>query len=99
MYEILLSEEFERFLHDLVDASAQSHIVRRLRRAEQGNFGDTKPVARGLYEMRIHHGPGYRLYYTRVGSVVYLFLAGGDKSSQRDDIKRAAEMARTWRAG
>ena len=62
---------------------------------EHGNFGDCEPVGVGVSEMRIHVGPGYRAYFTRRAEVVYLLLLGGDKSSQKRDIKRAIEMART----
>jgi len=62
-----------------------------------GHFGDTKPVGEGVSEMRIHTGPGYRVYYMRIGSVVYLLLVGGSKTSQQRDIKRALEMARAVR--
>ena len=72
---------------------SKSKIALRLGRAEQGNFGDCEPVGEGVSEMRIHYGPGYRLYFTRRGEVVYLLLLGGDKSTQQADIKRAIEMA------
>ena len=64
---------------------------------ESGNFGDCEPVGEGVSEMRIHVGPGYRAYFTRRAEVVYLLLLGGDKSSQKRDIKRAIEMARVFR--
>jgi putative addiction module killer protein len=67
----------------------------RIRSAEHGNFGDCEPVGGGVSEMRIHCGPGYRVYYTRRGEVVYLLLLVGDKSSQKRDIKRAIDMARS----
>ncbi|WP_337961895.1 type II toxin-antitoxin system RelE/ParE family toxin [Brucella intermedia] len=63
--------------------------------AEKDNFGDTEPVGHGVSEMRIHYGPGYRLYYTRQAGIVYLLLIGGDKSTQKRDIKKAIEMAAT----
>ena len=56
--------------------------------------GDCEPVGEGVFEMRVHFGPGYRAYYTRRAKVVYLLLLGGDKSTQKRDIKRAIEMAR-----
>ena len=61
----------------------------------KGNFGDCEPVGEGVSEMRIHYGPGYRVYFTRRDSVVYLLLLGGDKSTQKRDIKHAIEMAST----
>lgn len=72
---------------------ARARILGRINSAENGNFGDCEPVGGGVSEMRIHYGPGYRLYYTRQGEVVYLLLIGGDKSSQKRDIKRAIEIA------
>jgi len=66
-----------------------------LDRAANGNFGDCEPVGEGVSEMRIHYGPGYRVYFTRYGEIVYLLLLGGDKSTQKRDIKRAITMAGT----
>ena len=67
----------------------------RLRSAELGNFGDCAPVGEGVSEMRVHFGPGYRVYFVRRGEVVYLLLCGGDKSTQNRDIRVALEMSRT----
>jgi putative addiction module killer protein len=58
------------------------------------NFGDCEPVGEGVLEMRIHYGPGFRVYFVRHGAAVYVLLSGGDKSSQRRDIARAKRMAR-----
>jgi len=66
--------------------------VIRIKQASLGNVGDAKPISDGVSEMRIHFGPGYRLYYAREGRVVYLLLSGGDKSSQKQDIKTAIAM-------
>lgn len=73
----------------------KAQIALRLDRAAKGNFGDCEPVGGGVSEMRIHYGPGYRVYFTRRDSVVYLLLLGGDKSTQKRDIKHAIEMANT----
>lgn len=70
-------------------------IAKRIRNAEAGNFGDCEPAGEGISEMRINYGPGYRAYFTRRGDVVYLLLLGGDKSTQKRDIKRAKTLART----
>ncbi|MBF0502108.1 MAG: type II toxin-antitoxin system RelE/ParE family toxin [Candidatus Riflebacteria bacterium] len=91
----LRSEEFDAWLLELKDKLGRARIVHRIRSAEQGNFGDCEPVGEGVSEMRIHVGPGYRIYFARRGEVVYLLLMGGDKSSQKRDIKRAIDMART----
>lgn len=88
------SDEFDAWLTALKDKLGRARIVHRIRSAEFGNFGDCEPVGEGVSEMRIHFGPGYRVYFTRRGEVVYLLLLGGDKSSQKRDIKRAVEMAR-----
>lgn len=95
MSTFLRTEEFDAWLADLKNKIAKARIAHRIRSAEHGNFGDCEPVGEGVSEMRVHVGPGYRLYYTRRGEVVYLLLLGGDKSSQKRDIKRAIEMART----
>lgn len=66
----------------------------RLRRAEDGNFGDCEPVGEGVSEMRIHHGPGYRVYFKRTGMEIVILLVGGDKSTQAKDIRKALKLAR-----
>ncbi len=65
----------------------------RLKRMIEGNPGDVKPVDSGVYEMRIHSGKGYRLYYIVLENIIILLLCGGDKSSQKKDIERAKELA------
>ena len=88
------SDEFDAWLAALKDKTGRARIALRIRSAEHGNFGDCEPVGEGVSEMRIHFGSGYRVYFTRRGEVLYLLLLGGDKSSQKRDIKRAIEMAR-----
>ena len=88
------TESFDNWLSSLKDWKGAARIIERIRAAEAGNFGDCESVGEGVSEMRIHFGPGYRAYFTRRGEVVYLLLLGGDKSSQKRDIKRAIEMAR-----
>lgn len=88
------SEEFNDWLLALKDKLGRARIIQRIRSAEYGNFGDCEPVGEGVSEMRVHIGPGYRVYFSRRAEVVYLLLIGGDKSSQKRDIKRAIEMAR-----
>lgn len=94
MNTFLRSEEFDSWLSALKDKLGRARIIHRIRSAEHGNFGDCEPVGQGVSEMRIHIGPGYRAYYTRRGEVIYLLLLGGDKSTQKRDIKHAIEMAR-----
>lgn len=94
MITFLRTEEFDAWLSVLKDRIGRARIAHRIRSAEHGNFGDCEPVGEGVSEMRVHVGPGYRVYFTRRGEVIYLLLLGGDKSSQKRDIKRAIEMAR-----
>jgi putative addiction module killer protein len=86
--------EFHIWLSGLKDTFAQARIAQRIESAAAGNFGDCEPVGEGISEMRIHVGAGYRVYYTRIGEVIYLLLVGGNKSTQKRDIKRAIKMAR-----
>ncbi len=88
------SEEFNIWLLALKDKLGRARIIQRIRSAEHGNFGDCEPVGEGVSEMRVHIGPGYRVYFSRRAEVVYVLLIGGDKSSQKRDIKQAIEMAR-----
>jgi putative addiction module killer protein len=99
MNRFLRSEEFDSWLSGLKDRVGRARIVQRIRSAEQGNFGDCESVGEGVSEMRIHVGSGYRAYFTRRAEVIYLLLLGGDKSSQKRDIKRAIEMARALDKG
>jgi putative addiction module killer protein len=86
--------EFDRWLRALRDRTAQARILARIASARDGNFGDCKSIGEGVREMRIDIGPGYRVYFTRRGETVYLLLAGGDKSTQARDIRRAKDMVR-----
>ncbi|MHB0979047.1 MAG: type II toxin-antitoxin system RelE/ParE family toxin [Thermoleophilia bacterium] len=94
MGTFLRSAVFDAWLSELADNTGRARILQRIRSAEAGSFGDCARVGEGVSEMRIHIGPGYRIYFTRRGATVYLLLLGGDKSSQRRDIKRAIAMAR-----
>jgi putative addiction module killer protein len=93
VFTVQQTEEFQRWLDDLADMRAQVRIVARIRLAEAGNLGDWAPIGGNVSEMRIHFGPGYRLYFTRRGGVLIVMLAGGDKGSQARDIKRAQRIA------
>ena len=90
---VLMSDSFRDWLRVLKDQVGKARVLARVRAAEAGNFGDCAPVGEGISEMRIHFGPGYRLYFVRRGQCVYLLLVGGDKSTQGRDIRRAIEMA------
>ncbi len=87
------SDEFNDWLVDLKDHVGKAQIALRLDRAAKGNFGDCEAVGGGVSELRIHYGPSYRVYFTRRGAVLYLLLLGGDKSTQKRDIKCAIDMA------
>lgn len=95
MNSFLRTADFDAWLGALKDKVGRARIVHRIRSAELGNFSDCKSVGEGVMEMRIHTGPGYRVYYTRQGEVLYLLLLGGDKSSQQRDIRRAIELAKS----
>lgn len=92
MYSLQLTAEFESWLDGLKDKKSQLRIVARLRQAEGGNLGDWKAISGQVSEMRVHVGPGYRLYFTRKGSVLIIMLAGGSKSTQSRDIARAQRI-------
>lgn len=93
MYTILRTEEFDAWLKKLRDPKGKARILARLRSAEFGNIGDVKFVGDGVNEMRIHGGPGYRVYFIRRGTQLILLLLGGDKSSQHRDIVKAKALA------
>ena len=94
MKTILTTELFDAWLLELRDQQAAARVKMRIARAESGNFGDCEPVGEGVSEMRIHYGPGYRVYFTQRGMEVVILLAGGDKSTQSKDIKAALKLAR-----
>lgn len=77
------------WLASLNDPRAMAKVIMQVDRMELGLFGDSQPVGEGVSELRIHYGPGYRVYYAKDGVNIYLLLCGGDKSTQKKDIKRA----------
>jgi putative addiction module killer protein len=89
MIEVRQTKAFSAWLHRLRDANAAARIVARIRRMEQGNPGDTRSVGKGIVEMRIAYGPGYRIYYLHRGAQIVILLCGGDKRTQRQDIEQA----------
>jgi putative addiction module killer protein len=93
VYTLLQTEEFREWLDALSDKRAQLRIAARLRQAEAGLLGDWGPAGGEVSELRVDTGPGYRLYFTRRGKILIIMLAGGDKSSQKRDIKRAQRIA------
>ena len=93
MIDVRQTAEFSGWLRRLRDANAVARIVARIRRMEQGNQGDARSVGKGIMEMRIDYGPGYRVYFIRHGAEITILLCGGDKRTQRRDIERARELA------
>jgi len=84
--------EFDTWLDGMRDVCGKAAVLTRLDCAEESNFGDCEPVGDGLSEMRVFVGPGYRIYFVRVGIVAYLMLWGSDKTDQKRGIKRAKEI-------
>jgi putative addiction module killer protein len=93
MLAIRLTEEFRAWLRGLKDRVGAARIAARLDRLAAGNPGDVKPVGQGVSELRVPHGPGYRVYFVQRGTILIVILCGGDKGSQTRDIKRAHELA------
>lgn len=94
MKVIYTTEQFDDWLSNLRDQQAKRRVQARIDRAEDGNFGDCEPVGEGVSEMRIHYGPGYRVYFAQRGKEIVVLLAGGDKRTQSKDIKTALKLAR-----
>jgi putative addiction module killer protein len=94
MLTLVRSSVFDEWLSGLADQKGKARILARLASASLGNFGDCEAVGEGVSEMRIHYGPGYRVYFVRNGATVYVLLNGGGKGSQKRDIERAKVMAR-----
>lgn len=91
---IVETEQFRDWLDGLRDRKARLRIDDRLRRLADGNAGDTKSVGDGVQELRLHFGPGYRIYYIWRDGILVILLCGGDKSSQARDIAKAKELAK-----
>ena len=94
MIEIRKTDEFAQWLDRLRDIQARARIQARLDRMAEGNPGDVKPVGEGVSELRIDFGPGYRVYFKARGLKLIVLLAGGDKSTQANDVKSALRLAR-----
>jgi putative addiction module killer protein len=94
MIEIRKTEIFAKWIDGLQDILGRARIQARIERLAIGNAGDVKSVGEGVSEMRIDHGPGYRVYYIQYERTMIILLAGGDKSTQEKDIKTALRLAR-----
>lgn len=88
---------FSEWIEGLGDAAGRAAIKRRIDRLEEGNLGDSRPVGGGVWELRIHSGPGYRVYFAAAAESIILILCGGDKGTQHRDIRRAQELWRLCR--
>lgn len=94
MIEVRETEVFRRWMEDLRDTVAKARIAARIRQLAFGLIGDARPVGEGVSELRVHTGPGYRVYVVRRGEVLIVVLCAGDKDTQGRDIARAKVMAR-----
>lgn len=92
------SAKFRTWLHNLKDNAGKARIVARINRLLEGLPGDVAPVGQGVSELRIHHGPGYRVYFHQQGSTLLILLCGGDKGRQSRDIEAAQKILAAWRA-
>jgi putative addiction module killer protein len=94
VFTINTTHHFDDWYAGLKDRAGKARIAARIDRAEDGNFGDSAAVVEGVSEMRIHFGPGYRVYWKRMDGEIVILLAGGDKSTQQSDIAQALQLAR-----
>jgi len=99
MIEVRQTDLFANWLRKLRDDQARARIQIRIRRLSLGNFGDVKPVGEGVSELRIDYGPGYRVYFQRIGSLLVLLLVGGSKKTQDADIAKAKQLAKEAQVG
>ena len=97
MKEIQKTDIFKKYMKNLKDVIGKAHIDRRVNRLRKGNAGDCAPVGDGLSEMRIHYGPGYRVYFDETGLEIIILLCAGDKSTQQADIEQAKKLAKEER--
>ncbi|ATG73120.1 hypothetical protein AN401_04020 [Zobellella denitrificans] len=95
--KVIESTKFRQWLKKLKDDTGRARVVSRINRLAAGLAGDVAPVGQGVSELRIHYGPGYRVYYYQQGEVLVLLLCGGDKGSQRRDIETAHQLLKEWR--
>jgi putative addiction module killer protein len=99
MMELIETDTFKKWRSGLKDARAAAFIGVRLARLVSGLPGDVSPVGEGVSELRVHYGPGYRVYFKRSGRSIVVFLCGGDKSTQDKDITLAKKLAESWSPG
>jgi len=92
MFEIATTDIFDNWLDNLRDITTRAKVTARIDRMSAGNYGDVKPVGAGISELRIHYGPGYRVYFTKRGQKIILLLCAGTKKRQNKDIKFAKQI-------
>ncbi|WP_455426120.1 type II toxin-antitoxin system RelE/ParE family toxin [Dryocola sp. LX212] len=90
------TDAYRRWEASLKDKAAKAYIAARLHRLVDGLTGDVKPVGSGISELRIHYGPGYRIYFQQRNRTIVLLLCGGTKRSQQQDILMEKYLARIW---
>ena len=93
VFNVKALPEFTSWLDHLADASVRGVVLARIKRLERGLLGDVEPVGEGVSELRIHIGAGWRIYFTQRGGQLIVLLAGGSKSTQKSDIRRAKALA------
>ena len=98
MIELKQTATFAKWESRLKDKRARTMIAARLMRLAEGLAGDVEPVGEGVSELRIHYGPGYRVYFQQRGNLLIVLLCGGDKGSQTRDIAAAKKLAKEWSA-
>lgn len=91
--EIRQTDEYRGWFERLKDLQARARILTRIRRLSLGNPGDNRHLGGGVCELKIHYGPGYRVYYSQRGETIVILLCGGDKDTQEEDIRKAKELA------
>jgi len=96
MIELKQTEIYQKWQERLRDKRARTIIATRLMRLAEGLPGDVEPVGEGVSELRIHYGPGYRVYFQRRGNLLVVLLCGGNKSTQVRDIAAAKKLAMEW---
>jgi putative addiction module killer protein len=96
--QVVRTDTFDEWLKALRDLKGRARVDIRIRRLADGNPGDVRPVGKGVSELRINTGPGYRVYYAAKGEEIILLLAGGDKSTQARDIETALMLWEDWKA-